>query len=91
MWNRRFWFVAGIAAGLFGARALQGGGAREIAKGILKTGLAIQDWLAVQGDLLRDDVSDLYAEAVAERRSTRAAPQDGGGEDDAQPRPPQGS
>jgi hypothetical protein len=72
--NSWFIFGAGILVGVLAARFLLGHPTgRSVVKRAIKVGLGLGEWLATQMETLREDVSDLVAEAQAERRTGAAA------------------
>lgn len=72
--NRWLIFAAGILVGVVAARfLLQNPKGRRVAKRVIKAGLATGGWLATQIQTLREDVSDLVAEAREERQAERPA------------------
>ncbi|MBI2894028.1 MAG: hypothetical protein HYY06_10785 [Deltaproteobacteria bacterium] len=73
--NRWLFFGAGILVGVVAARyLLQRPQGRRAAKRVISAGFAVGDWVATQVESLREDLSDLVAEAREER--TRAASAD---------------
>lgn len=73
MMNRWLIFGAGIVVGVVAARYfLQRPQGRQAAKRAISAGFAAVDWFATQFESLREDLSDLVAEAREER--TRQAP-----------------
>ncbi len=72
--DRSFWLATGIAIGVLGARALQPGKSRELAKSLLKGSFRVHEWLLIHLDLVREDIEDLFAETRAEYESEQANP-----------------
>lgn len=66
-------FGAGVLVGVVAARyLLERPEGRRAAKRVIKGGLAVGDWVATQVATLREDLTDLVAEAKEER--SHAAP-----------------
>lgn len=74
MMNRWLIFGAGIVVGVVAARYfLQRPQGRKAAKQVIGAGFAVADWFATQFESLREDLSDLVAEAREERTHRTSA------------------
>ncbi|MBI2393972.1 MAG: hypothetical protein HYV09_30660 [Deltaproteobacteria bacterium] len=70
--NRQVWLVAiGALGGMLGARMLARPVGREFAKAVLRRAFAAKDLLETELALLREDVTDVVAEAREEYRKER--------------------
>lgn len=70
--NRQVWLVAiGALGGMLGARMLARPVGRELAKAVLRRAFAAKDLLETELALLREDVTDVVAEAREEYRKER--------------------